>query len=752
MLDERRVSLIAIASGIAAAFSDAAPTGSPGVDRVFVGLVVAAATWAAGAVSWRGVSAAAGIAAVAAIDPLLTVIGALAFVGGLWIRVRQRNLGSVQGVVAATALNVLARSELEGFFGSSAVVGIGCGVALFLGGLRCRRHPIRRAAWATVGSVVTMLVLAIVGFALTATSARALLSDGHRLTTEGIAELRIGNFEEASASFAAAGQAFIKASWELDRPWALPSRLIPFVAQNAGALTGLAEAGGEFSTQVASSLAAIDAEQLRLVRGQIDLAALESIVAPLTDVQASLVELDTAVVGAGSPWLLEPIRTRLSRLTDGIDSNEQQLEIAVNAVELAPQLLGSVGPRRYLIIFTTPAEARGLGGFMGNFAEVEAVDGRLSMMRFGRTTELNLGGPDRLARVITGPQEWLDQWGWYGLRKETTGATGPVPWSNITMSPHFPSIGQVIAELYPQSGGRSLDGVFAMDPYVIASLLELMRPIQIPSTDQELNADNVVDFLLRDQYLIDTRAERVDVLEEVFEITIERILTGALPNATRLAYSLGDVARQGRLVGWSAHPEEQALFEAVNISGSLPELDGGDGVAVVLNNAAANKLDVYLERQLKYRATVDPITGQVDGRLQLTLTNKVPATGVPELVIGNLIDQPRGTSRSIVSFYTALPVLSASRDGEPLTLVPGREQGWRTAMAPVSLPPGGSTTIVLTLAGQLNLTSGYALSTRPQPMVLPEQHDFLVLSTEGDELVAVQQAESGQQRVFRAAI
>lgn len=718
---------------------------------MFVGLAVAAATWAAGTASWRAVSAAAGIAAVTAIEPLLTVIGFVAFVGSLWFSVRNHRLGALRGVVAATALNVLVRSGLEGFFGASAVVGMSVGVALFIVGLRCRSRPIRRAVWATVGSVVTMFVLAVIGFALTATSARASLSDGHGLATEGIAELRRGNFSEAAATFAAAGQAFTRASRELDRPWALPSRLVPIVAQNADALTDLAEAGGDISTQVGSSLAAIDQEQLRLVQGQIDLAALESIVAPLTDVQASLVDLDAAVVGASSPWLLEPMQTRLASLAADIDSNVQQLEIAGNAVELAPQLLGRFGLRRYLIIFTTPAEARGLGGFMGNFAEVEAIDGRLSMTRFGRTTELNSGGPDPLARVITGPQEWLDQWGWYGLSKETTGVTGSEPWSNITMSPHFPSTGQVIAELYPQSGGRPLDGVFAMDPYVVAELLKLAGPVQIPSTDQELNTDNVVDFLLRDQYLLETRATRVDLLEEVFEITIGRILTGALPNATRLADSLGDVAQQGRLVGWSAHPEEQALFAAVNISGSLPELDGGDGVAAVFNNAAGNKIDVYLQRQLKYRATVDPITGQVNGRLELTLTNTAPATGLPEAVIGNLIGQPPGTSRSIVSFYTALPVVSVSRDGEPLAFVPGQEQGWNTAMTPISLQPDGSTTIVLAVAGQLDLTSGYALSTRPQPMALPEQHDFLVVSTAGDELVAVHLAESAQ-RVFKAAV
>ena len=40
-------------------------------------------------------------------------------------------------------------------------------------------------------------------------------------------------------------------------------------------------------------------------------------------------------------------------------------------MRLAPQMLGAEGVRRYFIAFTTPAEARGMGGFMGNWAVID---------------------------------------------------------------------------------------------------------------------------------------------------------------------------------------------------------------------------------------------------------------------------------------------------------------------------------------------------------------------------------------------
>lgn len=738
-LDERQAAAIALVSGLAAAFSDAAPTGSVWVDRPMVGLAVAVATWAAASAPWWVVAGASGISAVAAIDSLLTLIGGVAFVVGLWIGVRQRSLGTVRCAVGAVALNVLCRLELEGFLGASALIGIAVGAALFVTGMRRRRRFIRRRAWTAVGAVLTFAVLAVIGFALAATSARALLSDGQRLATEGIEALSRGDFDDAATKFGEAGRSFHRASNQFDRPWTVPAQLLPVVAQNADAVSDLAEVAGSSSAQLSASLAKIDPDTLRLVGGRFDLAAIEAVAGPLSDVKDSLDALDLTVSDTDSPWLLAPIQTRVARLAKDIDENEQQVDNAVMAARLAPQLLGGDGPRRYLIIFTTPAEARGLGGFMGNFAELTAVDGQITMTRFGRTTELNTGGPNPTGRVVSGPEDWLNQWGRYGFRNGVTGTTGNVPWSNITMSPNFPSTAQVIAELYPQSGGEAIDGVFAIDPYVLAALLEFTGPVHIEATDEELNADNAVEFLLKDQYLLGEGPQRVDLLEQVAKVTIDRLLAGALPNPVTVADSLGDLARQGRFVGWSSNPDEQALLEAVAMSGALPTLDGGDGIAAVINNSGGNKIDVYLERKVAYRASVDPATGQVTATLELTLTNTAPASGLPDVVIGNLVRLPPGTNRCLVSILTALNVVSASRDGSPITVEPGIEQGWNTSRVNLTIPPGGHATITLTLSGTLDLTPGYRLVTRPQPLVQPEDYDVRVVTNSGDVLLVAQE-------------
>ncbi|MGA7757511.1 MAG: DUF4012 domain-containing protein, partial [Ilumatobacteraceae bacterium] len=417
-----------------------------------------------------------------------------------------------------------------------------------------------------------------------------------------------------------------------------------------------------------------------------------------------------------------------------LDDNEERVDNAVKAVRLAPQLLGADGPRRYFVAFTTPAEARGMGGFMGNWAVLTATDGRIRLSDFGRTRELNLGGRDQ--RFVTGPEDWLEQWGRYGFTNGPDGSTSDTPWSNISISPVFPSTAQVIEELLPQSGGPEIDGVFAFDPQVLEALLSMTGPVTVEGSERRLDESNVLQFLLVDQYEIDDRRSRVDLLEDVSRATLQRVLGGALPNPTVVARELGPMVAQGRLAGWAGDADEQALFESVGLASSLPALDGGDGIAAVFNNAGPNKIDVYLERDLTYTAVVDERTGTVSATMQLTLTNTADPDGLPEGVVGNYTGDPLGTNRTLLSLYSALPLVEATVDGKPLVMRAGEEVGWLVNSAFLGIPPGGSITVTAVYEGELDLPIGYTLALRPQPMVVPERRTIDVSSADGSTLIS----------------
>ncbi|MEZ5224292.1 MAG: DUF4012 domain-containing protein [Ilumatobacteraceae bacterium] len=170
----------------------------------------------------------------------------------------------------------------------------------------------------------------------------------------------------------------------------------------------------------------------------------------------------------------------MGELAGEIQQQRTSSDRAIEAVRQAPAMLGADGPRRYFMAFMTPVEARGLGGLMGNWAEVTIDEGRIQVSDFARHTDLNdrAAGPQR----ITGPADFLDAWGDYGFR-DADGLTRWSIWGDVTYSPHFPNVAEVITQLYPQSGGDEVDGVFVMDVYALAALMQLTGEIELADAD-----------------------------------------------------------------------------------------------------------------------------------------------------------------------------------------------------------------------------------------------------------------------------
>ena len=229
------------------------------------------------------------------------------------------------------------------------------------------------------------------------------------------------------------------------------------------------------------------------------------------------------------------------------------LDSALAAVRMAPDMLGADGPRRYLLLFTTPSEARGLGGFIGSYAELTADEGRLVLSNSGHTARLDPEVEAAGARVEA-PAEFISRYGEFGYGSES-GQVGDAAFRNLSMTPHFPWVGEIAASFYEQTTGRHIDGVIAVDPFVIAKLLEYTGPIDLPAYEHQLAADNAVDYLLHDQYVTgaDDNTLRREVLADAASATFNAMMAGGLPDPIRLAGDMGPLVEDRRMLFWSSH-------------------------------------------------------------------------------------------------------------------------------------------------------------------------------------------------------
>jgi hypothetical protein len=300
-----------------------------------------------------------------------------------------------------------------------------------------------------------------------------------------------------------------------------------------------------------------------------------------------------------------------------------------------------------------------------------------------------------------------------------------------------------MTELYPQSGGRPVDGVIAVDPTALAALLQFTGPVTVPGVPEPFTADNAAEFLLLDQYVeLPDTGERIDVLEDLARATFDRLTSGDLPSPRTVADVLGPSVRDGHIQLYSADRAEQDLFTEIDADGALPPVDG-DFLAVVNSNATGNKIDRFLSRDIDYRATWNPDSGEVSATLAVTLVNTAPSSGLPDYVLGNALaedegDLPPGTNRTHLSVYSPFALEGADLDGQPVDLPAEVERDRYAYSLFLDLPPeGGTRVLTLNLKGYVPVDGhGYRLDVAGQPLVLPDQLSVTVESTAGEPLTA----------------
>lgn len=700
------VAAIAAMSGIGAVFADLEPTGYRAVDVVW-SLLLGAGVVVAGSRSRRwALLVCAGLAAVSA-SGWITLVGLGALVVAIVAAAGDRRSRILGALVAGLSVQALVRIDDWSWapVGASAVVaGVALGLVVVSGWRNARRRwrrPVLRAAWisAAVAAVVTA------GFGVAVAVSYSDVSSGVAKARDGVAAA--GTDERAAAElFRGASADLTGASRFVASPLLLPVRLVPIVAQQQRAVSVATTTARDLASTAAEGAALVERDGLRPVDGRVDTTAVSQLVAPL---QAAVDALATATVdlaSLSSPWLAAPLTSRLDELESSVVEALPPTELALQGAEVVPAMAGGDGPRRWLMMITTPAESRMLGGFVGNWAVVEAVDGSFDVVEDGGAAELN-GQLAVDVRQVDASEEYFQRYGRYSPN---------IYFQNSSASPDFPSAARVASSFYQQSTGRPVQGVIALDPIALGALVDVGGPVDIPTLGRSFTGGELSQFLLVDLYDFDEPTQD-DIFAEAIEGAVDGLTDGALPGPGALADAMGSVAAEGRLVMWSSVPEEESFFANLGIGGALPANEGEDFMFVGLANIAPNKIDTYIEREVTYDVTFNPESGRIVSEATVVLTNTA-TLDLPPVVIGNDSGLPAGTARALVSLYTPLLMERLEIDGQESGVELQSEGGWRIWSTPVDIPVGGSVTLRWTLAGQLN-PGDYAFTWRPQPLVIP---------------------------------
>ncbi|MDQ1395125.1 MAG: hypothetical protein QOG64_384 [Acidimicrobiaceae bacterium] len=720
----RAPAVVAVATvfGVAALFSHAAPTGLKIVDTVLRVAFVFGCVFAARYARREAVAVAAALAIVASVgSPLqwLAFVGAGLVVSTVLVGSRASLAKAVEGgALGVVTLHLTWPSPRL----TPSVVGIIVLAPVFVSGYRHFPRKMRRRVRRTGQALAVAAVAAGLLAAFGAAEARPRLERGIALSKEGLKAAREGQEDDASGRLSEASRSFSRAHNSLDAFWMRPADLIPVVSQHFRALRTMTASGARLGSVGGRALSLANPNSLRMDHGTVPVDRLAQLEKPISDASVALNVAHTELNRVRSPWLIGPVATRLSDLLTKVTQAQRDAKTALNAAQELPPLLGINGPRHYFLAVQTPSELRGTGGVMGNYGEVGTDHGRITLDRTGRTIDLNNGG-DPNNRHLDAPEDYLRRYSGYDPE---------AVWQNLNVSPDFPTVAKVIGSLYPQSGGRPLDGVIAIDPIGLAKILSVLGPIQVPSWPTPITGDNAAHVLLFDQYVtFADKSDRVDFLGSVTD-AVWRKFTTETPSLTRMAQALGQAVNEKHVLLSSMHDDEQRAFQRLGVAGAMAPVQQ-DYLGVVTLNEGGNKIDWFLKRAMDYRVHLDPRTGEVNATLDVRLQNLAPATGLPDYVIGDLSGPPRpvGTSALFLSLYTPLSVTAATLDGGKLFIESDTELGRHVFSKDVLVPAGATVTMHFDLHGSVDPNRDYRVDVLRQPTITPDDLSLSVSVPKG---------------------
>lgn len=354
---------------------------------------------------------------------------------------------------------------------------------------------------------------------------------------------------------------------------------------------------------------------------------LERVLPPLVEAQPRLAQAQAElaqVTAARAALDVARLSPRVGGLVARLDRYLPLLKLAVQAAQLAPDLLGAEEPRSYLVLAQNNAELRATGGFISGVGLLRLDRGRIVELSFQDSYAV-----DDFSKPHPAPPPPLLKY----MRAEILVLRDANWW------PDFPTSAQALRDLYLLDQGVAVDGVIAADLTAIELLVGALGPLRLEGYDEPVTGQNVLAFMQAmweappegpsfDVWAEGQREQRQAWLQH------RKDFMGILMNGILARLEGGGDLQPGRLV-WALKrsldekhvliqvndPQAAALLAAAGWDGTLRPGEG-DFLLVVDSNVGFNKVNPRIEQGIIYRVTL----GGERPRAELTLRYRHTST------------------------------------------------------------------------------------------------------------------------------
>ncbi|TSC56382.1 MAG: Uncharacterized protein G01um101418_402 [Parcubacteria group bacterium Gr01-1014_18] len=283
------------------------------------------------------------------------------------------------------------------------------------------------------------------------------------------------------------------------------------------------------------------------------------------------------------------------------------LEKLGDVISIVPEILGKADKKRYLIIFHNNSEMRPTGGFMGSFALVDIVDGKISEIEVpgGGPYDLRAGFnetilPPEPLSMVSSRWEFQDA-NWFG---------------------DWPTSAEKIKWFYEKSGGPTVDGVIGVNTFLFRDILEIVGSIPMPEYGKVISADN---FLEEIQTQVELEYDRLEnkpkqLIADLTPVVTERIMGLSQGDQLRLLSVLNRAWVEKNLFVYFVNPVLERHMVELGLAGEMKS-SNRDYLMIVRTNLASSKTDRVIDENIELTSKISA-QGHIVNEINLYRTHQ----------------------------------------------------------------------------------------------------------------------------------
>ena len=205
--------------------------------------------------------------------------------------------------------------------------------------------------------------------------------------------------------------------------------------------------------------------------------------------------------------------------------------------------------------------------------------------------------------------------------------------------------------------------------------------------------------------------------------------------------AISTAVADGHLRIYSTDRRIQSGLAALGVDGAL-EQPAGDVMGVTVNNGSGSKIDYYAARTVDYDVQLGG-DAEAIGTATVAIANDAPTTGQPRYVLGPFLHGAKAGDDiplTTVSCHAPCELQSATRDGQPIGVTTGSENGvpWLRDYRTIPAGETGTLSLVWRSSGVWtgNSSGGsYELTLLGQPTVRPTDTTVTIHAPAGTRIV-----------------